>query len=282
MTEEAVIADGITLLYCKDGQKFPVCNSLLIRDEQTVLFDPGYGHHQFFEKIKKEVDLVLLTHFHADHICYANKFSCPVLIHQKDRPGLENKNAYFEHAMPEAHANIRSIWENYLGRCVDFSIPFVSDVFWDNQVFRIGKRSVRVIHLPGHSMGHCAFMIEPDNILFGGDIDPTFYPGSPGTLKSIFSSYSQLAALETGIFLTSHSRLPRKGNKIVGNYEKALMHRNEHISNMIKIGKSFAEIIEEGTSLMFNGNCPNPYEVWKYFGSQMVKSHLEWIKDNGF
>ena len=44
--------------------------------------------------------------------------------------------------------------------------------FRDGDVFELGGGvRVRAIHTPGHTRGHCAFRVEPDDVLYLGDID---------------------------------------------------------------------------------------------------------------
>jgi glyoxylase-like metal-dependent hydrolase (beta-lactamase superfamily II) len=43
----------------------------------------------------------------------------------------------------------------------------------DGAVLDLGGRSVTVVHLPGHTAGHCGLLVEPDGFLFLGDIDLT-------------------------------------------------------------------------------------------------------------
>src|SRR5262249_58595752 len=47
--------------------------------------------------------------------------------------------------------------------------------FADERVFDLGGVTVRVIHAPGHTRGHCCFAIEPDGVLYLGDIDLTSF-----------------------------------------------------------------------------------------------------------
>jgi hydroxyacylglutathione hydrolase len=52
------------------------CNTFLIRGEVTTLIDPGHSHHvpNLFQQIEgdgispEEIDLVILTHSHPDHL----------------------------------------------------------------------------------------------------------------------------------------------------------------------------------------------------------------------
>jgi len=71
--------------------RFPFCNSLLIQDSVKVVIDPGAG----LELMKQvndsvDVDLVINTHFHFDHIAYNYLFSrSKVYLNEGARKYLE-------------------------------------------------------------------------------------------------------------------------------------------------------------------------------------------------
>ena len=43
--------------------------------------------------------------------------------------------------------------------------------FADGDVFDLGGVRIRAIHAPGHTRGHSLFHVEPDDVLYLGDID---------------------------------------------------------------------------------------------------------------
>src|SRR6185436_13876015 len=43
--------------------------------------------------------------------------------------------------------------------------------FEDGDVFDLGAVRIRVLHAPGHTRGHSLFHVEPDDVLYLGDID---------------------------------------------------------------------------------------------------------------
>ena len=59
----------ISFIQSESGARFPYSNSLLIRDERTVLIDTGL-EPVLMERIAKEycVDLIINSHCHEDHI----------------------------------------------------------------------------------------------------------------------------------------------------------------------------------------------------------------------
>ena len=72
----------------------------------------------------------------------------------------------------------------------------------------LGGRTLTVLHLPGHTAGHCGFLVEPDGFLFVGDIDLTsfgpYYGDLSSSLEDFEASITRLREVEARWFGTSH------------------------------------------------------------------------------
>jgi len=135
-------------------------NSLIVWCEDTmeaVLFDPGAEAYRLLARIDK-LDLimrrVIITHGHADHIgeisvvLAGNKV--PLSIHKLDRPKLTD---------PEKNLSA------FIGPPI--IAPDADDMIEEGDLIKIGNRSLRAIHVPGHSQGSLCFY--GDGILISGD-----------------------------------------------------------------------------------------------------------------
>ena len=78
----------------------------------------------------------------------------------------------------------------------------------DGAVLDLGRRSVTVVHLPGHTAGHCGLLVEPDGFLFVGDIDLTsfgpYYGDLSSSLDDLLTSMGRLRDVEARWYGTSH------------------------------------------------------------------------------
>lgn len=92
------------------------------------------------------------------------------LLHQEDIPLLNHLNEQ------TAAFGLPSI-----------AIPKIDKSLVDNEEIFIGKKSLRVIHTPGHSPGSICFFI--DNAVFVGD---TLFAGSIGRTDLYGGSYTKL------------------------------------------------------------------------------------------
>jgi glyoxylase-like metal-dependent hydrolase (beta-lactamase superfamily II) len=78
----------------------------------------------------------------------------------------------------------------------------------DSAFVDLGRRPLTVVHLPGHTAGHCGFVVEPDGFLFLGDTDLTSFGPYYGDLSSdlgdFVTSIRRLRDLDARWYGTSH------------------------------------------------------------------------------
>ncbi len=166
----------VGVLMGTDSGKYPNGNSVVVQgSEGAVIIDPSLS---LVERggPPTDVDHVLVSHAHEDHFCGAHMCGeAAVHVHRLDHPGLASMAGFMDvYGMPP---DVSAAWEAEL---IDkfFYVPRPdARTFDDGTVFDLGDVSVRVIHLPGHTRGHCGFMIEPTGVFFVADIDlSTFGP----------------------------------------------------------------------------------------------------------
>ncbi len=111
---------------------------------------------------------VLLTHAHIDHLGgagpLARRHRVSVYLHPDDE---------WLAASPEAQ--LRSLFG--MVPPGDFDPP---DTFVDlasHEQLDLAGTSLRVLHTPGHTPGHCCFLLESEGVLFSGD---QLFAGSVG------------------------------------------------------------------------------------------------------
>ncbi|HSR33569.1 MAG TPA: MBL fold metallo-hydrolase [Anaerolineae bacterium] len=150
---------------------------LVIGRESAALIDSGLGIGDLCAEIGRITSLpctVLNTHYHWDHIG-ANAFFDEIAIHECEVGLLaqEPDLSFIRQVMhsPAARAVLPSSFDPTIYRILP-KAP--TRVLYDNDLIDLGGRVLRVLHIPGHSPGHVAYLDESNGVLFTGD---TAYPG---------------------------------------------------------------------------------------------------------
>jgi glyoxylase-like metal-dependent hydrolase (beta-lactamase superfamily II) len=112
-----------------------------------------------------EVRRILLTHAHSDHAGGAARIQRltggRIETHDDESRWLQQGGC-----PPYNRATV-------IGRILDMRRPRlevadVASTFSDNQLLDVAG-GLRVLHTPGHTMGHCSFLHEPTGVLITGD-----------------------------------------------------------------------------------------------------------------
>jgi glyoxylase-like metal-dependent hydrolase (beta-lactamase superfamily II) len=197
----------VTVLFGERTGKYPDGNSLLVRGtEETVLIDPSLSVIRRRQTLPS-VDRLLLSHCHEDHIAANFLFQdIPWHFHEEDLPGIRSMEAMLAiYGFPEP---MRSLWKRVLVEQFHF-VPNSDAVgFLDGEVFDLGGVRIHVIHTPGHTRGHSAFLVEPDDLVYVGDIDLSsfgpYYGEAWSDLEAFERTLEQLRNLEARWYATFH------------------------------------------------------------------------------
>jgi glyoxylase-like metal-dependent hydrolase (beta-lactamase superfamily II) len=185
----------VTVLGGERGGKYPHGNSLLVTgSEETLLIDPSLSLVSRAASLPR-IDRLINSHCHEDHIAGNHLFpSVPWHVQALDRIGLESLDGMMEiygYDAPSTDYFRRALVEQFHYAARPDAISFA-----DGDSFDLGGASLRVIHTPGHTRGHCCFLVEPDGVLYLGDIDLTsFGPYYGDAWSSLFDFEHTLAAV---------------------------------------------------------------------------------------
>jgi glyoxylase-like metal-dependent hydrolase (beta-lactamase superfamily II) len=176
---------------------------LVIGQEHAALIDSGMGIGDVRAETDKITSLpctVLNTHYHWDHIG-GNILFAESAIHESEVELLaqEPDVSLFRQGMqsPAARAVLPSSFDPTAYRAIPKP---ATRILHDGDLIDLGGRMLRVLHVPGHSPGHVAYLDEANGHLFTGD---TAYPGPvyacfEGSDPAAFAqSVKRLAALRS-------------------------------------------------------------------------------------
>ncbi len=202
---------GAVSIYCgeKSG-KFPDGNQVIVQGADVrVAFDTPQVANRIGAAFD-EVDLVVLGHVHEDHIAGLHRVpQAPVHVHEADLAALQSWPGLARHYgyPPEMLAAMRTKIErefHYQPR--PDATGYSDGAHWDLG----GGVRVRAHHLPGHTAGHCALVVENEGLAFIGDIDLSgfgpYYGDATSSLRDFRRSLHAVAALDARVWVTSHHR----------------------------------------------------------------------------
>lgn len=147
-------------------------------NNKVIFFDPGDQGEHIYNSLKNngfEVDTILLTHGHFDHIWGAQKLRV-----------LSGAKAYAldkeEELLMSSDLNVSEM----AGRACTFKC---NDFVKDGDVLDILGFKIKVIATPGHTAGSCCYYFEEDKVLISGD---TLFEESVGRTDFPTGSSSEL------------------------------------------------------------------------------------------
>jgi glyoxylase-like metal-dependent hydrolase (beta-lactamase superfamily II) len=227
----------VLLLGSPENGRYPSGNSLVISGtDGSVLVDPSLEVHRR-GGAPTGVDSVLLSHAHEDHVAGLHLFpDVPVLAHPDETAAVRDPEVLLGgfgvtgRRAEEFRADLR---DRFHVRGHDQVRTFA-----DGDVLDLGGRRVTVLHLPGHTAGHCGFLVEPDGFFFLGDIDLTsfgpYYGDVSSSLEDFEASMARCRDVEARWYGTSHQKGVVEGRQafldrldafaeIIGRREEALL-----------------------------------------------------------
>ncbi len=148
---------------------------VLVDGDGAVLLDTGFpGDGTRIRRVMtragvgpRDVRAILLTHGHIDHAGNAAELrawtGAPVYAHPAEQPHLDGAYPY------SGAARVCGVLEG-LGRAATRYRRVAIDVeLHDGQELPFWG-GLRVVHLPGHTVGHCGFYSLRHDLLFSGDL----------------------------------------------------------------------------------------------------------------
>lgn len=190
--------------------KYPDGNQVIVRgSELRVAFDTPPVANRIGPDFD-DVDLVILGHVHEDHIAGLHRVPrARVQAHVADLRAVQSWDGLARHYgyPPEVLAAVRQMIER------DFHYRPRPDAtgYADGALWELGGGvRIRAHHLPGHTSGHCALVVESEGLAFIGDIDLTgfgpYYGDATSSLADFRRSLREVARLDARVWVTSHHR----------------------------------------------------------------------------
>lgn len=256
----------------------PYCNCLWIEDELNCLVDSSPPANEMENIRGFRVDMIVNSHGHADHCSRNHEFpKARVFLHPTEHERVVSGEAYLE-AWGFYKFNETEVRPHYLD-AVHWHARAADESLADGQLISTGVVEFKVLHLPGHSIGHCGFLFPKEGFVFTADINldsfGPWYATIDSGVQDFLDTLERLSRLNLDMLVTGHGRAVITGNisRRLADYRDIIFAREEKIVRHLYSGKhTVAEIAAEKPVF---GRFPEPMSVYFLHESVMVWNHLE-------
>ncbi|MGD8386259.1 MAG: MBL fold metallo-hydrolase [Desulfobacteraceae bacterium] len=191
------------------------CNTYLIQTDRNILLDPGHLH--LFDRLRNrlarrslneaDMDVVLVTHGHPDHLEAIQAFSrtqALAALHVAERDFLREMGAQSGNGLTPGGGE--------------------PDFLLEEGELRIGDEPFQVLHTPGHSPGSfCLYWprrkaLFSGDVVFSGGLGRTDLPGGDG--HALKASIQRLSSLEVDLLLPGHGEIVSGSDAVKRNFQE--------------------------------------------------------------
>jgi cyclase len=210
-----------------------VIDTLAIPEETLTIRD-------FIEQEQNvPVRYVINTHSHADHAWGSCLFpSSTIIAHSSCRQLLDTKG----------RSSLEDVRRNNLAfRNIRIILPQMT--FSEGQInLRVGKKTLTIFPLPGHSPDNVAVLVEEDRVLFSGDTAMSLPYIVEGDIEELTISLKKIARMGLENIIQGHGDIVLRGE--IENYLKENLAYLANIKKVVRKAsrrKYPLEILQEST-----------------------------------
>ncbi len=262
----------------------PYCNCLLIEDGINCMIDSSPTDQEMEHLSGIDINLIVNSHGHTDHNSRNYMFpDARVLLHPDEHERVASGEAYlaaYGFNLFDAE-DVRPIYLN----AIKFHSRPADGELADGQTISTGSIEFQVIHLPGHSSGHCGFFFPENGFVFTADIHPAikpFYAMVDSDVDDFIRSIEKLRKLNPDTLIAGHGKAVNNQDldRKLLTYLDEFYRRDEEILKRLKAGKhTVREIAEDG--ITFDGKFPQPKSIYLLHECIMTTKHLEHMERAG-
>lgn len=273
------IRPGVWIVYGENKGRFPFAHSLYLEGERRALIDTGAG--EGLQQLVGKVDQVYLSHYHRDHVAANNLFAgASFSIHPLDAPGVASAKSFYRLSGLEGLG--KSYWVTL--KQEGFTATPVTGEHNEGDRIDLGGLTLRVVHTPGHTPGHCAFLVEEYDLLFTADIDLSsfgpWYGNDTSNLEQFQESVQKVRSLNARLLVTGHRRpVTEDIDTKLKQYSTVIEQRHEMVYGLLR---RKAMTLKQLVDLKpIYRRHPEPVPVYRFFEENMLRKHLTYLQGRG-
>jgi len=228
-----------------------------------------------------------LSHWHEDHYKDIDLFhGADFWISEIDAVPFTSMDVYFEwYGLGTREGeSLRNTLKPVLIDQFHYQPRKADRLLKDGEKIDLGVVTMEVLHTPGHSPGHLAFLFLEPAILFLGDYTlEKFGPwyGDPyASLEDTIQSVQRLSKIPAELWLCSHGRgiIENNPGEKWEEYLQAIYQRDERLLSYLKNPRTLEEIANQWLII----GKPDQITDYERFGEQAhVEKHLERLLRKG-
>lgn len=248
----------LTILFGIENGKYPQGNALYIKgSEKCAIVDPNLGTLARVKagRILPQVDMVIHSHAHEDHISGSHLFpDVPWYVHEDDAIGFESIDGLMKiYGLDEPlHSTMKTSFQKDFHYMPSDNVVTISD----QETIDLGGVQLKVIHSPGHTRGHCCFLItweaSNEKLVYLGDIELTgfgpYYGDAWSDLESFEASIEKLRHVQANWWLTFHHKGLIEGRdnflKMLDNFSAMIGKREGNLLDYLSEPRSLAQLVK--------------------------------------
>ncbi|WP_153502574.1 MBL fold metallo-hydrolase [Cumulibacter manganitolerans] len=275
MTERRTLGRHTTMLCGEEKGKYPWGNPLLVEgSDGRALLDSALSVPI------PDVDVVLLSHFHEDHTCgLSARPDLDVRVHPADLEAVRDLDAFFAEGGYDEPEFRQELVERYAHGPIPQAAPLGEDAI------DLGGVQIVPVHLPGHTAGHCGFLIEPDGVFFTADVDLSsfgpFYGDARASLSDMRSSLHRASQIDAAVYSTYHHKQEVRDRavyaELLGAFAGVLDARADRVLDLLDRPSTAGDLVGRGVVY-------RPGKVPTYAATselKMAQLHLDELVEQG-
>ncbi|MEW6441095.1 MAG: MBL fold metallo-hydrolase [bacterium] len=166
--------------------------------------------------------------------------------------GRRLRRLFLTHWHPDHHVGVEEVRERtgcelgiHAGEAERMAPLRIDFTFHDGDSFPVDESRLEVIHTPGHSAGHCCFLLRPEGVLFTGDhilgTGTSIVAPPEGDMSCYVSSLARLLDYPIRVICPGHGPVVAEARHKVREYIEHRRVREEAVLKGVRAGLRLPE-----------------------------------------